>query len=192
MFFPEFNAKLLEGSADGNLTISFPSSADPNAILSARSEFTVARMKVGDLVGNFTGDVSMSGRLDGSFTASVSATTVGALMNMPTVSGDFMIRDGAMSNVDLVQAMRSPGNVGGQTKYSELAGKLRISDGIIRYESLKMAGGLLFAGGNLNVTYGTGVLNGTLNSEIRSKVAQDRAVFAVSGTVARPLLKRGG
>jgi len=191
MVFPELDAKLLEGSANGKLTISFPPSADPNAVISAQSEFTVARMKVGELVGNFTRDISMSGRLDGSFTASVSATTVGALMDMPTINGSFMMRDGNMSNVDLVQAMRSPGHVGGQTKYAELGGKLRISDGIIRFESLKMAGGVLFAGGNLNVTYGTGALNGTLTSEIRSKVAQDRAVFAVSGTVARPSLKRG-
>jgi len=192
MVFPELEAKLLEGSAKGNLKISFPGGANPNAVISAQSEFTVARMKVDDLVGNFTRDIAMSGRLGGSFAASLSATAVGALMDVPIVIGNFMVREGTMSNVDLVQAMRSPGNVGGQTKYAELEGKLRISDGIIRFESLKMAGGVLFAGGNLNVTYGKGALNGTLTAEIRSKIAQDRAVFAVSGTVARPSLKRGG
>jgi len=190
--FPELEAKLLEGSAKGNLTILIPRGAIPNAVISARSEFTVARIKVDDLVGNFTRDIAMSGRMGGSFAASVSATTLGALMNAPIVTGNFAVREGAMSNVDLVQAMRSPGNVGGQTKYAELGGKLRISDGIIRFESLKMEGGVLFAGGNLNVTYGKGALNGTVTSEIRSKIVQDRAVFAVTGTVARPSLKRGG
>ena len=192
ILFPELDAKLLEGSAKGNLKISFPGGASPNALISAQSEFTVARMKVDDLVGNFTRDIAMSGRLEGSFAASMSATTVGALMDAPSLLGNFLVREGSMSNVDLVQAMRNPGNVGGQTKYAELGGKLRVSDGIIRFESLKMAGGVLFADGNLSVTYGKGALNGTLTSEIRSKVAQDRAVFAVSGTVARPALKRGG
>jgi hypothetical protein len=37
-----------------------------------------------------------------------------------------------------------------------------------------------------------GALSGTLTAEIRSNVAQDRAVFGLSGTVARPVLKRGG
>ena len=192
ILFPELDAKMLEGSAKGNLKISFPGGASPNAVISAQSEFTVARMKVDDLVGNFTRDIAMSGRLEGSFAASMSATTVSALMDAPSLLGNFVVREGSLSNVDLVQAMRNPGNVGGQTKYAELGGKLRISDGIIRFESLKMAGGVLFAGGNLNVTYGKGALNGTLTSEIRSKVAQDRAVFVVSGTVARPALKRGG
>jgi hypothetical protein len=35
-------------------------------------------------------------------------------------------------------------------------------------------------------------LTGRLNLEIRSQVAQDRGTFGVSGTVARPIVKRGG
>jgi hypothetical protein len=35
-------------------------------------------------------------------------------------------------------------------------------------------------------------LAGHLALEIRSQVAQDRGAFTVSGTVARPIIKRGG
>lgn len=192
ILFPEFEAKLLEGSVKGNLKISFPGGVNPNAVISAQSAFSVARIKVDDLMGNFTRDIALSGRLEGNFVTTASATTIGALLDAPTMVGNFQVREGTMSNVDLVQAMRNPGNVGGQTKYAELDGKLRISDGVIRFESLKMAGGVLFAGGNLNVVYGKGALSGAVTSEIRSKVAQDRAVFTVTGTVARPVLKRGG
>jgi hypothetical protein len=37
-----------------------------------------------------------------------------------------------------------------------------------------------------------GSLSGRLALEIRSQVAQDRGAFTVSGTVARPIIKRGG
>ena len=50
----------------------------------------------------------------------------------------------------------------------------------------------LLANGNVNVGFEKGALSGNINSEIRSKVAQDRAAFGISGNVARPLLKRGG
>jgi hypothetical protein len=44
----------------------------------------------------------------------------------------------------------------------------------------------------VGVALGKGTLSGTVMSEIRSNVTQDRAVFGLSGTVARPALKRGG
>jgi len=37
-----------------------------------------------------------------------------------------------------------------------------------------------------------GSLAGRASLEIRSQVAQDRGAFAVSGTVSRPIIKRGG
>ena len=191
ILFPELDAKLLEGSAKGNLKISMPGGANPNAVITAQSEFTVARIKVDELVGHFTRDIAVSGRMEGNFVATMSATTVAALDDAPLIVGNFLVRDGTMSNVDLVQAMRSPGNVGGQTKYAELTGKLRLNESILRLETLKLSGGVLFAGGDLGVTLGKGALSGTVNAELRSKVAQDRAVFSLSGTVARPVLKRG-
>lgn len=184
--FPEMEAKMLEGSAKGNLKINIK-----NGIV-AQSDFTLERAKVDELVSTFTRDISMSGRLEGTFNASVNANTVAQLFDAPVINGNFQLRDGMISNLDLVQAMRNPGSVGGQTKYSELSGKLRVSESTLRFESLKMAGGVLFAGGNVSVGFGKGTLGGTVTAEIRSNVAQDRAVFSLSGTVARPALKRGG
>ena len=86
----------------------------------------------------------------------------------------------------------SPGSVGGQSKFTELTGQLRISEGVIRYEKLKFTGGVLFANGNVNVVSSSSALSGSVNAEIRSSVAQDRGNFSVTGKVARPALKRGG
>jgi hypothetical protein len=174
------------------LKITLPSAPQAKGQFIAQSEFSVERVKLDQLVGNFTRDIAVSGRMEGTFAATASATSIGALLDSPTIVGAFQVREGTMSNVDLVQAMRNPGSVGGQTKYAELASKLRISDNVLRLEALKLSGGVLFAGGTIGIALGTGTLSGTVTAEIRSNVAQDRAVFGLSGTVARPALKRGG
>jgi uncharacterized protein involved in outer membrane biogenesis len=142
----------------------------------------------------FTRDIALTGKMNGEFNASGSASTVGELLAKPKMEGKYTIADGAISNVDLVQAMRSPesGGRGGQTKFTELTGQLRTTDGVTRFEKVKLTGGVLLANMNVGVASANGNLSGSINSEIRSNVAQDRAQFGLSGTVARPILKRGG
>ena len=186
MTFPLVEAKLLEGSATGSLHVDWKQGPAFN------SEFRVEKIKVDQLAGVFTRDVALNGRLEGQFTASGSGPSIAELFDMLTVQGVFMVKEGSIGNVDLVQVMRSPGSVGGQSKFSELSGQLRIADGVIRYEKLKLTGGVLLANGNVTVVNSSSVLSGSVNAEIRSSVAQDRGTFIVTGKVVRPALKRGG
>lgn len=186
MVFPQVDAKLFEGTASGNLKILWKQGVSFN------SEFSVEKLKVSQLTEVFTRDVSLSGKLDGKFTASGEAATVGALFDRPIIQGDFAVKEGTIGNVDLVQVMRSPGSVGGQSKFSDLSGQLRVSDGVIHYEKLKLIGGVLLANGNVHVVLANSTLSGGVSSEIRSSVAQDRAAFSVGGKVSRPALRRGG
>ena len=183
--FSGIDAKLLEGAGKGNLKINLSKG------IVAQSEFTLERIKADELISVFTRDISITGRTEASFSVAASSATIGTLLDSPVINGNFSIREGTLSNVDLVQAMRNPGSVGGQTKFAEFTGKVRISDGLVRYETMRMAGGVLFANGNVSVNYGKATVGGGVNAEIRSNVAQDRAVFTLSGTVARPALKRG-
>ena len=186
MVFPQVDAKLFEGTLSGNLKILWKQGVSLNG------EFSVEKLKVSQLTEVFTRDVSLSGKLDGKFTASGEAATVGALLDRPIIQGDFAVKDGTVGNVDLVQVMRSPGSVGGQSKFSDLSGQLRVSDGVIHYEKLKLTGGVLLANGNVHVVLANSTLSGGVSSEIRSSVAQDRASFSVGGKVSRPALRRGG
>ena len=185
MVFTGVEAKLLDGKGKGNVKINLR-----NGIV-VQSEFSLDRFKVDELVSVFSRDISLTGRAQANLAVAVSASSVGALFDSPTITGNFVIRDGTLSNFDLVQAMRTPGSVGGQTKFTEFSGKVRISDNVVRYEAMKLAGGVLSASGNVNVGFGKGTVSGTVNAEIRSTVAQDRANFSIGGTVARPSLKRG-
>ncbi|MEO8384402.1 MAG: AsmA-like C-terminal region-containing protein [Betaproteobacteria bacterium] len=186
MAFPTVDAKLFEGKAAGSLKISW------KPVVSFNGEFGVEKLKIDQLTEVFTRDVSLTGKLDGKFAASGEAATVGALLDKPNIQGNFELKEGTIGNVDLVQVMRSPGSVGGQSKFSELTGQLRVADGVIHYEKLKLVGGVLLANGNVSVTLATSTLAGNVNSEIRSSVAQDRATFSVGGKVSRPALRRGG
>ena len=186
MVFPQVDVKMFEGTGTGNLKISWKQGVSFNG------ELAIEKMKVDQLTQVFTRDVSLAGKLEGRFSFAGDAATVGALLDKPNIQGNFEVKDGTIGNVDLVQVMRSPGSVGGQSKFSELTGQLRISDGIVRYEKLKLLGGVLLANGNVNVVLATSVLSGGVSSEIRSSVAQDRAAFSVGGKVSRPALRRGG
>ena len=186
--FPQLEVKLLEGAAIGSLR------ADWREGIKFSADMKVQKIKLDQLAAVFTQNIGLSGRLDGEFSVSASAAALGILLNQPKIQGNFVLRDGAIGNVDLVQAMRSPdsGGRGGQSKFTELSGQLNVADRVLRFEKLKFTGGVLLANGNVNVGFEKGVLSGNINSEIRSKVAQDRAAFGISGNVARPLLKRGG
>jgi hypothetical protein len=186
--FPKIEFLLLEGSGEGSLR------AEWKQNISFQSNLTVQKLKVNQLAEVFTRDIALTGKMGGEFSASGAAGTLGEMLSKPRVEGKYSIADGAISNIDLVQAMRSPdsGGRGGQTKFTELTGQLRTADSVTRFEKVRLAGGVLVANANVGVASSTGNLSGTINSEIRSNVAQDRAVFGLSGNVARPVLKRGG
>ena len=186
--FPQFDAQLLEGSVAGTLTANWKEGTK------FKANFTAQKIRVNQLAEVFTRDVALTGRMGGEFTAFGDASTIDALLAKPNIQGTFKVTDGSISNVDLVQAMRSPesGGRGGQSKFTELTGQLRVAEGVLNFEKIKLVGGVLLANGNVSVVNGTGALSGSINSEIRSTVAQDRAIFAISGNVARPVLKRPG
>lgn len=184
LIFPRLDAKFFEGSATGNLKILWKQGVSFNG------ELAIEKLKVDQLFQAFTRDVSLSGKLEGKFVFSGEAATVGAVLDKPVIQGNFDVKDGTVGSVDLVQLMRSPGSVGGQSKFTELSGQLRVADGAIRYEKLKLVGGVLLANGNVNVTLSNSTLSGAVTSEIRSSVAQDRASFVVGGKVSRPVLRR--
>ena len=186
MVFPQVDVKFFEGTGSGTLKISWKQGVAFNG------ELAVEKIKIDQLTQVFTRDISLGGKLEGRFTASGEALNIGTLLDKPNIQGNFEVKEGSIGNVDLVQVMRSPGSVGGQSKFSDLTGQLRVSDGVIRYEKLKFVGGVLLANGTVNVVMANSNLSGGVNSEIRSSVAQDRAAFNVGGKVSRPALRRGG
>jgi hypothetical protein len=183
----EFEADVLEGKVNGTLQVSW----GPTVRLA--SDLALARLRAEQLVGAFTRDIAITGRVEGNFSVAAESPTVAELLATPRVQGKFRLTDGSLSNIDLVAAMQSSDAAGraGVTKFAELTGEFAAADGRASYKSLGLLGGVLRGGGGMDIG-ANGALSGRLSVEIRSNVAQDRGSFAVSGTVAKPILRRGG
>jgi hypothetical protein len=185
LIFPEVSGTAYYGSFTGSLKADWSSGINVNA------EIATKEVSLAPLFETFTKDIAITGRMEGAFSITAAAPTLGALMKSPTIAGSYTVKEGSVSNVDLVQAMRTEGGGrGGATKFAELAGGLNVSGGEIRYNKLKLQGGVIQANGEVVVGAGE-QLGGRINVELRSSVAQDRGSFGVSGTVQKPALKRG-
>ncbi|MGE0356169.1 MAG: AsmA-like C-terminal region-containing protein [Burkholderiales bacterium] len=185
--FSEFEADVLEGKVNGTLKVSW------GPTIRLASDLSLARVRADQLVGAFTPDIAVTGKVEGNFAVSAEAPTLAEILAAPRIQGKFRLSDGSVSNADLVAAMQSPDAAGraGVTKFAELTGEFLTGDGRASYRSLNLQGGVLRGGGGIDIAP-NGALSGRLSVEIRSNVAQDRGAFSVSGTVAKPILRRGG
>jgi hypothetical protein len=76
------------------------------------------------------------------------------------------------------------------TKFAELTGEMASQNRNYSWRNVSLQGGVLRGSGALDVGANSN-LSGRLALEIRSQVAQDRGAFSVSGTVGRPIIRRG-
>lgn len=184
---PEFEADAMEGKVNGTLQVQF------GPTVKMASDLSLARVKADQLMPAFTRDIAVTGKIEGNFAITAESPTVAALLAAPRVQGKFRLTDGSVSNADLVAAMQSPDAAGraGVTKFAELTGEVSAADGRLSYRALNLQGGVLRGGGGIDIG-ANGALGGRLSVEIRSNVAQDRGGFNVSGSVAKPILRRGG
>ncbi len=185
--FSEFEADALEGKVNGTLQVSW----GPSVKLA--SDLSLSRVRAEQLIRSFTPDIAVTGRVEGNFAVSAESAALATLLEAPRIQGKFRLTEGSVSNADLVAAMQSPDAAGraGVTKFAELTGEFGTGDGRASYRNLNLQGGVLRGGGGIDIA-ANGALSGRLSVEIRSNVAQDRGSFSVSGTVAKPILRRGG
>jgi hypothetical protein len=186
---PEFEASALDGKVNGTLRVTW-SSAGPVRL---DSELALARVSAKDLIGSFTKDIAVTGRLDGNFNVTAEGASVETLLSAPRTTGKFKLTDGSISNVDLVAVMQSDsaGQRAGVTKFAELTGEYGSADHRSSYRQVSLQGGVLRGNGTFDVGANSNI-TGRVLLEIRSQVAQDRGAFSVSGTISRPIIRRGG
>jgi hypothetical protein len=184
---PEFEASAMEGKINGTLKVSW----GPGVKL--ESDLSVTKVNAKELAAAFTKDISVTGKLDGNFSIATDGPTVQEIFANARAQGKFRLAEGSVSNVDLVAVMQSDaaGQRAGVTKFAELTGELASADHRTSYRSIDLKGGVLRGNGAIDIG-NNGALSGRLSLEIRSQVAQDRGAFTVTGTVARPIIRRGG
>ncbi len=184
---PEFEAAAMEGKVNGTLRVNWAQGVKID------SELSLARVSAKELVAAFTKAIAVTGKVDGNFSFTAEGPNVEQVFATSRAQGKFRVGEGSISNVDLVAVMQSDaaGQRAGVTKFAELTGEVTSANGNASYRQVVLQGGVLRGNGNLDVGANSN-LSGRLALEIRSQVAQDRGAFSVSGTVGRPIIRRGG
>ena len=184
---PEFDGVAMEGKVNGTLKVSW----GPGVRI--ESDLSLSRANAKDLVAAFTKDIAFTGRLEGNFQITAEGPSPDTVFSAPRATGKFRITDGSVSNMDLVAVMQSDaaGSRAGVTKFAELTGEYSGVEHRAAYKNINLQGGVLRGNGSFEIGQGS-ALAGRATLEIRSQVAQDRGAFNVTGTVGRPIIRRGG
>jgi hypothetical protein len=184
---PEFDGVAMEGKVNGTLKVSW----GPG--VRVESDLSLARANAKNLVAAFTKDIAVTGRLEGNFQITAEGAGPDTVFSAPRATGKFRITDGSVSNIDLVAVMQSDaaGSRAGVTKFAELTGEYSGAEHRAAYKNINLQGGVLRGNGSFEIGQGS-ALAGRATLEIRSQVAQDRGAFNVTGTVGRPIIRRGG
>lgn len=184
---PQFRASAIEGMVTGSLRI------DWSQGVKLESDLVLENVSSSALVGAFTRDIAVKGRMDGKFAFETQGPSLEQLFDAPRAQGKFKLGDGSISNVDLVAVMQSDsaGTRAGVTKFNELSGELNSVNRGASLRQVNLQGGVLRGNGTVDIG-NNGNLSGRVVLEIRSQVAQDRGAFVVSGSVSRPIIRRGG
>ena len=185
--FPEVEGVAMDGKVTGSVKVSW----GPGVRI--ESDLAVAKVSAKDLIATFTKDIAVTGRVDGNFAIVCEGPNAETVFNAPRTQGKFRITDGSVSNIDLVAVMQSDaaGSRAGVTKFAELTGDFSGAEHRAAYRNVALQGGVLRGNGSFEIGQSSALV-GRAVLEIRSQVAQDRGSFNVTGTVSRPIIRRGG
>jgi uncharacterized protein involved in outer membrane biogenesis len=135
---PEFEGVSMDGKVTGALKVTW----GPG--VRVESDLALAKVSAKELVGTFTKDIAVTGRLDGNFQVVAEGPTADTVFHAPRVQGKFRISDGSVSNIDLVAVMQSDaaGSRAGVTKFAELTGEYAGAENRNAYRNVSLQGGV--------------------------------------------------
>ena len=148
--------------------------------------------RLGEVLGvgkRFSGEVS--GRLK--FVGK--GRTRDEVLSAMLAEGDFVIQRGAISGIDLVEAVRRVAGApvqGGVTSFEQLSGRMKLAPEKNQFSALVMNSGLMQSTGFLDVDKNR-KLSGRLELQLKGSVNQTRVPVLIDGTLDSPVVqaKRG-
>ncbi len=181
----KFESLLYGGAAQGSALIVWggPWSLD--------GDVATERISLQELMAVFTRDAKATGHVESRLRYSMSSQNLATMFDSPKVDGTFTIKRGNLDGVDLVRALQSGGRgvtQGGATRFEDISGVLNLTGGRYQYRNMRLAAGLLSAGGAFEVSPNKDV-SGRISVELRSQAAQIKGNFIVDGDLKAVVLK---
>jgi hypothetical protein len=128
------------------------------------------------------------GKLEGNAAYAMRAKSYDELFAAPQLEGSFTVRKGQLIGVDLARLLQG-GGIGGKSAFTELTGNLVRNGGRTQLQQLRLSAGPVSLSGNGEADARNNI-SGRFNVELKSPVAQARAVLVVSGSLKEPHFNR--
>ncbi|MDD2915675.1 MAG: AsmA family protein [Gallionella sp.] len=110
------------------------------------------------------------------------------------LDGNFHLRDGVLSKVDLLQAASNPGKTNlkeGTTRFDDLTGLLNVDASGYHFKKLKITSGSLNADGKVNISPALQI-SGKLEVNIKGTAGLVSMPLVISGTLDKPVVRPSG
>ncbi|MBI3221643.1 MAG: hypothetical protein HYZ46_00825 [Nitrosomonadales bacterium] len=106
------------------------------------------------------------------------------------LSGDFHLRNGTLTKVDLVQVASNPSKTEAQgvTRFDDLTGLLNVDAAGYHFKDIKIKSGMLNADGRVDVTPAL-QLSGSLDADVKGTMGLVSMPLVISGTLSAPSVK---
>lgn len=178
----KIDARAYEGVVEGKASLGWAGGA------TLASELELKRLSAAKLLTALGSDLTADGDLSVRLKLGAKADSLGKLSEALHADGTFEMKRGTAKGFDLGEAVRARGPTrGGETKFEQLSGSVEIDPQDCRLGNLRLASGLLSAGGNIGIAR-KGPLSGSMQVELKSSAATLRMPLTVGGTTKDPML----
>ena len=135
-----------------------------------------------------------SGETSGSLTFSTVKEPGSSIFATLNANGDFMMRNGGVREMDLVETVRRASSVpvlGGATSFEKLSGNIKLTPSNSVFSGLVLSSGLMQSAGSIEVDRELNI-RGRMELQMRGSVNQTRVPIAIKGTLKVPELRLAG
>lgn len=134
-----------------------------------------------------------AGETAGKMTFSTIAGSGTSMFSAMNADGDFVMRQGSVREIDLVETVRRASSApvqGGSTSFEQLAGKIKLTPTTSMFSSLLLNSGLMQSTGYVEVSKDLDV-HGQMELQMRGSVNQTRVPVSIGGVLKAPSLQLG-
>lgn len=177
-------ARLYGGKLSGKMNIN-----RRDTVLAA--EVAVNGIAMQSLVEALTNEVLFTGNMDGAAKFSMRLDEFERFPENMQLAGNFHLRNGVLTKVDLAQAASNPGKTstaGGATRFDDLTGLLNVDASGYHFRKLKIVSGSLNAEGRVDVSPSL-QLGGMLDTDVKGTAGLVSMPMVVSGTLNNPVIR---
>jgi len=180
------DSRTLEGQVSGSLSLNW------NGGVRLETDLALKHLSLARLNQLFLGGAKGEGQVDASLHLSGRSADWSRALTLAQGEGSFVVNRGLLP-VDLAEAVRRASSEplrGGETRFEQLGGKVRLDLQGKRFSDLQLSAGLLRATGAATVAT-DGSLGGSLDVQVGGKGNVLRMPLTLGGTLAAPVLRGG-